>query len=271
VVTPLGNHGTRPSTTMISPNNAGPYVAKGSETGIETRSTKPYQNGGRMPIEERVTPRRTLSIARGNAIQIGGLLGAAALAWYAGREGFGARTFGREHGSRAGSLRTSRSMPSPTGWSGGPWASALPGTAARHEPPAELPAWRARWVFSRLPFLNAPSDPTSLGVAKPRARAAMWAAGTVGTVVASVAIPSSAWHRGVRGARGFFLGAGPWSVPLLLSESLRPGGGPAPGVAGASEVDATHHGHHSMGGMLPPRLPRSRTSRSRGRRKRGGR
>jgi len=28
----------------------------------------------------------------------------------------------------------------------------------------------------------------------------------------------------VRGARGFFIGANLWSVPLLLSESLRPGG-----------------------------------------------
>jgi hypothetical protein len=40
-VTPLGNLGARPSTTMISQNNAVPCVAKGSETGID-RSTKPY-------------------------------------------------------------------------------------------------------------------------------------------------------------------------------------------------------------------------------------
>ena len=36
-------------------------------------------------MPHRVTPRRTLSIARGNALQLGGLLGATALAWYAGR------------------------------------------------------------------------------------------------------------------------------------------------------------------------------------------
>jgi hypothetical protein len=36
-------------------------------------------------MPRRVTPRRTLSIARGNALQLGGLLGATALAWYAGR------------------------------------------------------------------------------------------------------------------------------------------------------------------------------------------
>ncbi len=39
-----------------------------------------------MPAPKRVTPRLTLSVARGNAVQIGGLLGAAALASYAGRE-----------------------------------------------------------------------------------------------------------------------------------------------------------------------------------------
>ena len=40
-----------------------------------------------MPTPKRVTPCLTLSVARGNTIQIGGLLGAVALAWYAGREG----------------------------------------------------------------------------------------------------------------------------------------------------------------------------------------
>jgi hypothetical protein len=30
--------------------------------------------------------------------------------------------------------------------------------------------------------------------------------------------------RGVPGTRGFFIGANLWSVPLLLGESLRPGG-----------------------------------------------
>jgi hypothetical protein len=43
-------------------------------------------------------------------------------------------------------------------------------------------------------------------------------------VTASVAIPAYAWRRGVRGAPSFFVGANLWSAPLLLSESLRPGG-----------------------------------------------
>ena len=40
-----------------------------------------------MPTPKRVTPWHTLSIAQGNVIQLGGLLGAAVLAWYAGQKG----------------------------------------------------------------------------------------------------------------------------------------------------------------------------------------
>ena len=42
-----------------------------------------------MPTPKRVKPWLTLSVAQGNAIQVGGLLGAVALAWFAGREGPG--------------------------------------------------------------------------------------------------------------------------------------------------------------------------------------
>jgi hypothetical protein len=39
-----------------------------------------------------------------------------------------------------------------------------------------------------------------------------------------VVIPGYCWMRGVPRARWFFIGANLWSVPLLLSEWLRPGG-----------------------------------------------
>ena len=77
-----------------------------------------------------------------------------------------------------------------------------------------------RLLFSRFPLLSARANPASLRAA-PAARAAMYAAGTVATVIASVAIPGYAWRRGIPRARGFFVGANLWSVPLLLSESLR--------------------------------------------------
>jgi len=88
----------------------------------------------------------------------------------------------------------------------------------QHYPPG------MRLFFSRLPLLSARADPASLRAAKPVARASMYAAGTVATVVASLGIPGYCWRRGVSGARGFFVGANLWSVPLLLSESLRAGG-----------------------------------------------
>ena len=45
-----------------------------------------------MPTPRRVTPWHTFSIVKGNTTQIGGLLSAVALAWYAGQaEGFEAR------------------------------------------------------------------------------------------------------------------------------------------------------------------------------------
>jgi hypothetical protein len=86
------------------------------------------------------------------------------------------------------------------------------------------PTHRGRFVFSRLPFLSARVDPQSLGAAAPAARVAMYAAGTVGTVIPSLVIPGYCLRRGVPGGRGFFVGANLWSVPLLLSEALRPGG-----------------------------------------------
>ena len=173
-----------------------------------------------MPTPKRVTPWLTLSIAWGNTIQIGGLLGAVVLAWYAGREGVrGTRwivvsrllAYFSEHAfchwlvGRALGIRF-------TGYG-------LHGTShPQHYPPG------MRWGFSHLTLMSARTDPSSLKEATPAARAAMYSAGTVATVIASVAIPGYAWRRGVPRARGFFVGTNLWSVPLLLSETLRRGG-----------------------------------------------
>ncbi len=173
-----------------------------------------------MTAPKRVEPWLTLSVARGNAIQVGGLIGAIALAWCAGREAargtntmvasrllayFCEHAFSHWLVGRALNIRF-------TGYG-------LHGTSH----PQHYPSG-ARFLFSHLPLLSARVDPVSLATATPTARAAMYAAGTVATVVASAAIPGYCWLRGVRGARGFFVGANLWSVPLLLSESLRAGG-----------------------------------------------
>jgi hypothetical protein len=163
-----------------------------------------------------VTSWLTLSIAWGNTIQIGGLLGAVVLAWYAGREGVrGTRwivwivvsrllAYFSEHAlchwlvGRALGIRF-------TGYG-------LHGTShPQHYPPG------MRWVFSHLPLMSARTDPSSLKEATPAARTAMYSAGPVATVIASVAIPSYARRRGFPRARGFFVGTNLWSVPLLLS------------------------------------------------------
>ena len=173
-----------------------------------------------MATPKRVTPWRTLSVARGNAVQVGGLLGAAALAWHGGREGAGGArwmvasrllAYFSEHAffhwlvGRLVGIRF-------TGYG-------LHGTSHPHlYPPG------ARFLFAHLPLLSARVDTASLRAASPVARAAMYSAGTVGTLIPSLAIPGYAWRRGVRGARVLFVVANLWSVPLLLSESLRDGG-----------------------------------------------
>jgi hypothetical protein len=168
----------------------------------------------------RVEPWLTLSVAQGNALQAGGLFGSLLLAWYAGRRGeegtrlmvasrllayFSEHAFSHWLVGRAGGIRF-------TGYG-------LHGTSHPWAYPPGL-----RFVFSRLPFLSARVERGSLRAATPAARAAMYAAGTVGAVMPSVAIPGYCWHRGVRGAREFFIAANLWSVPLILSEALRPGG-----------------------------------------------
>ena len=173
-----------------------------------------------MPMPKRVTPWLTLSVAQGNAIQVSGLLGAVALAWYAGRK--------EAQGTRwmiASRLLAYFSEHAFSHWLVGRalgirfMGYGLHGTShPQHYPPG------MRWAFSRLPLLSARVDPASLREAPPAACAAMYAAGTLGTVIPSIAIPGYCWMRGVPRARGFFIGANLWNVPLLLSESLRPGG-----------------------------------------------
>jgi hypothetical protein len=169
---------------------------------------------------KRVTPWLRISITQGNVVQIARLLGAVALAWHAGREGtrgtrpmvasrllayFCEHTFSHWLVGRALGIRFS--------------GYGLHGTShPQHYPPG------MRFFLSHLPLLSARADPASLGAARSVVRASMYAAGTVATVVAGLGRPGYCWRRGVRGARGFFVGANLWSMPLILSESLRAGG-----------------------------------------------
>ncbi len=174
-----------------------------------------------MPGPKRVKPWLTLSVAQGNAVQAGGLLGAAALVWHAGRKGAGGTpwmvasrllAYFSEHAfshwlvGRAVGIRF-------TGYG-------LHGTSHPHlYPPG------ARWVFSRLPLLSARVEPRSLRATSPAACAAMYSAGTLGTVLVGLAIPAYGRRRGVPGAWGLLFASGVMTnVFVLLSEALRPGG-----------------------------------------------
>ena len=174
-----------------------------------------------MTARRRVTPWLTLPVAQGNAIQVLGLLGAAALAWYAGREGvrstrwmvasrllayFTEHAFSHWIVGRAVGIRF-------TGYG-------LHGTSHPLLYPPGL-----RFVFSHLPLLSARVDPASLRAASPTERAAMYAAGTVGTMLVGLAIPAYAEWRGVLGARGMLIASGGvTNAFVVLSEALRSGG-----------------------------------------------
>lgn len=174
-----------------------------------------------MPTPKRVTPWLTMSVARGNAIQAGGLIGAAVLARHAGRKGargtpwmiasrllayFSEHAFSHWIVGRALGIRF-------TGYG-------LHGTSHPHlYPPG------ARWVFSHLPLLSARVEPASLRAASPVARAAMYSAGTLGTVLVGLVIPAYAMRHGVPRARGLLVASGVvTNAFVILSEVLRPGG-----------------------------------------------
>jgi hypothetical protein len=181
-----------------------------------------------MPTrKKRVAPWLTLSVAQGNAIQLGGLLVAAALAWYAGRAGSGGEG---ERGARRMAV-ASRLLAYFCEHAFSHWlvgralgirftGYGLHGTSHPYlYPPG------ARFLFSHLPLLSARVDPTSLRAASPAARAAMYAAGTVGTVLVGLAIPTYARWRGVSGSRGLLVASGVvTNAFVLLSEALRSGG-----------------------------------------------
>ncbi len=174
-----------------------------------------------MPTRKRVTPWLTLSVAQGNAVQVGGLLGAAAFSWYAGREGgrgvrwmvasrllayFSEHAFSHWLVGRAVGIRF-------TGYG-------LHGTSHPRLYPPGL-----RFFFSHLPLLSARVDPASLRAASPAARAAMYSAGTFGTVLVGLAIPAYAQRRGVAGAQRMLVASGGViNAFVVLSEALRPGG-----------------------------------------------
>ncbi|HEU5012817.1 MAG TPA: hypothetical protein VFT66_09755 [Roseiflexaceae bacterium] len=169
-----------------------------------------------MAQHTRIQPWFTLSIAQGNAIQISGLVGAVVLARIAARRGrrgsawlFASRLLAYfcEHAfahwlvGRMGGIRFMHYGVHGT-------------THARLYPPG------MRWVFSHLPFLSARIDPASRRAAAPAARAAMYMAGPLVTVLMSELIPLYGWRHGVPRARGLLVGMSLWMIGMLCGELL---------------------------------------------------
>jgi hypothetical protein len=174
-----------------------------------------------MAADKRVTPWLTLSVAQGNAIQVGGLLGAAVLAWYAGREGV--------HGTRfviSSRLLAYFSEHAFSHWLvGRALGMRFTGYGLHGTSHPQLYPPGARFLFSHLPLLSARVEPASLRAASPVGRAAMYAAGTIGTVLVGLAIPIYARWRSVSGARGLLVASGGvTNAFVVLSEALRSGG-----------------------------------------------
>ena len=172
--------------------------------------------------KKRVTPWRTFTVGQGNALQISGLLGAVAATRHAGQ--LGAR--GGTHWMVAGRVLAYFTEHAFSHWVVGRAAGirftgyGLHGTSHPQVYPPGV-----RQVFSCLPLLSARTETESLRAAPPRARAAMYAAGTVNSVLSGVLIPIYCLRRDVPHAQSLLVVSGGLiNAMMLLSESLRVGG-----------------------------------------------
>ncbi len=169
-----------------------------------------------MAQHTRIQPWFTLSIAQGNAIQIGGLLGAVALARIASRRG------------RRGSawLFASRLLAYFCEHAFAHWLVGrlcgirFTGYGVHGSTEAHLYPPGMRWVFMHLPFFSARIDLPSRRAASPAAQAAMYSAGTVSTMMMSELIPLYGWRHGVPRARGLLIGMSLWMIGMLVGEML---------------------------------------------------
>jgi hypothetical protein len=166
----------------------------------------------------RIEPWLTLPIPVGNAIQAGGLIGGVLLVRRAARLGrrgtswlYAGRllTYFCEHAfshyvvGRLGGIRF-------TGYG-------LHGSTQTHLYPPGM-----RWVFAHLPFLSARIDHESRRASAPAAQAAMYIAGPLETVLASILFPFYGVIHGIPRARALLIGSSLWMLGMLTGEVLHP-------------------------------------------------
>jgi hypothetical protein len=74
-----------------------------------------------------------------------------------------------------------------------------------------------RWVFERLPFLGVQTEKLTMQKVTPTARALMWSAGVTSSAIIPTFGAFWAWRFGVPWSRAFFLFALLWSLGTLAS------------------------------------------------------
>lgn len=174
-----------------------------------------------MVRDTSIKPWRMLSIPTGNLVQLGGLLGGLAVVVRAARAP-------RRIQPRllfAGWLLTYFCDHAIAHWLIGRLAGmrfrgyGLHGTTAPGWYPPGL-----RSIFTHLPLLSARMEPGTLQAASPHARMAMYLAAPLLTLLVGLGIPAYGLARGIAGSKRLLIGAGIWFTPMLVVETIRPGG-----------------------------------------------
>ena len=169
----------------------------------------------------KVQPWAMISTTSGNALQGAGLAGSLLLTWAAGRR--------RERGGTAllaaGWIMNYFSSHAIAHWAVGRVGGirftgyGVHGTTA--------PDWYppgVSWLFAHAPFLSARTEPASRRAAPPAARAALYAAGPLWTVLTSLGLPLYGVTREVPRAKLLLGFAALWLTPMVVVETIREGG-----------------------------------------------
>jgi hypothetical protein len=168
-----------------------------------------------MARQTRTQPWCTLSIPLGNAIQIAGLAGAVGLVLRAPRHSAPRGVLALLAGWLLAYFNGHAIAHWAVGRLGGIHFTAYGLHGTTH------PEWYppgVRWVFLHLPFLSARTDPTSRRAARPIARAAMYAAGPLATMLTSITIPAYGWAAWIPRARALLIFACVWMAGMLVGE-----------------------------------------------------
>jgi hypothetical protein len=81
-----------------------------------------------------------------------------------------------------------------------------------------------RWIFQHVPLFSARTDAESLRAAPPAARLAMYLAAPFFTLCTGLGIPGYGRAARIPHAHTLLIGACLWFLPMIIVESLRPGG-----------------------------------------------